>query len=368
MIGSNDVHTVAHLFDPARLTIAREWRGLTKKELAARVEKTPSAISQFESEDHRLRPDAQTVRRLSLALRLPIPFFATSSDLRLIPLDAGHFRSLRSASQRDRRRLLAVGALLCDVVGFLEQHVEWPQDAVSGAVDSAGSIVDVEECAKAVRAAWGMKLGPIPNMTQLLESVGVLVIPIDQDSRQVDAFSLWQKGRPCVFLGTDKGSTSRTQFDGAHELGHLIRHADVAAGERAVEREADAFASAFLLPRESFLPVCPRRLSWNHFVELKRRWRVSLAALIRRARDLGCLSDASYRRANILLRGRLRHLEIDTEPNPELPRSLPLALQTIEDEWPLQQIADELRLGAANLLQLLAPYQEAFRRDQPEAI
>ena len=368
MIGSNDVHTVAHLFDPARLTIAREWRGLTKKELAARVEKTPSAISQFESEDHRLRPDAQTVRRLSLALRLPIPFFATSSGLRLIPLDAGHFRSLRSASQRDRRRLLAVGALLCDVVGFLEQHVEWPQDAVSGAVDSAGSIVDVEELRQGSPRRMGNEAGPIPNMTQLLESVGVLVIPIDQDSRQVDAFSLWQKGRPCVFLGTDKGSTSRTQFDGAHELGHLIRHADVAAGERAVEREADAFASAFLLPRESFLPVCPRRLSWNHFVELKRRWRVSLAALIRRARDLGCLSDASYRRANILLRGRLRHLEIDTEPNPELPRSLPLALQTIEDDWPLQQIADELRLGAANLLQLLAPYQEAFRRDQPEAI
>lgn len=357
MIGSSDAHTVAHLFDPSRLTVVREWRGLTKKELASRIEKTPSAISQFESEDYALRPDADTVKRLSLALGVPIPFFALDSELRPIPLDAGHFRSLRSASQRDRRRLLAVASLLCDLVRFLEQHVDWPVDAVADAVERAGSIEDVEACARAARAAWGLKLGPIPGMTRLLESKGVLVVPIDQQSRKVDAFSLWHKGRPCVFLGTQKGSTSRAEFDAAHELGHLIRHADVAAGDRSAEREADSFASAFLLPKESFLPVCPRRLNWDHFVELKRRWRVSLAALVRRARDLGRLSDASYRRANIQLRGRLRELELNTEPPPLEPTTLPLALGEIRDDWPLSRIAEELKIGLPNLKALLAPYR-----------
>lgn len=99
-----------------------------------------------------------------------------------------------------------------------------------------------------------------------------------------------------------------------------------------------------------------RRLNWKHFIELKRRWRISLAALVRRARDLGCLSDASYRRANINLRGRLSHLEADTEPPAELPRNVPAALEAIADEWPLAKVAAELRLGTSNLHALLSPY------------
>ena len=107
----------------------------------------------------------------------------------------------------------------------------------------------------------------------------------------------------------------------------------------------------------TFLPVCPRRLDWSHFVELKQQWRVSLAALIRRARDLGCISDASYRRGNILLRGRLRHVELDTEPELCRPRNLRRAMDTASDSWPAQRIADELGLGAANLDQLLGHYE-----------
>jgi hypothetical protein len=117
---------------------------------------------------------------------------------------------------------------------------------------------------------------------------------IPHDCEDMDAFSAWHAKRPIVFLIDHKGSTSRLRFGAAHELGHLVMHADVVAGSPELERQANRFASAFLLPRETFLPECPRRLNWPHFYELKRRWKVSVAALVRRAYDLECISEASY--------------------------------------------------------------------------
>jgi transcriptional regulator with XRE-family HTH domain len=87
-------------------------------ELAHLVEKTPSAVSQFET--GRARPDPQTLRRLSLALAMPTEFFMRRRPTAPISIDACHFRSLRSATQRDRRRLLSIATLLCEIVTELD--------------------------------------------------------------------------------------------------------------------------------------------------------------------------------------------------------------------------------------------------------
>ncbi len=44
--------------------------------------------------------------------------------------------------------------------------------------------------------------------------------------KKIDAFSVWYDAKPYIFLSSDKGSNVRTRFDMAHELGHLIMHAD----------------------------------------------------------------------------------------------------------------------------------------------
>ena len=119
MISKGDIHSAARLFDPERLTIARELRGLTKHQLADKIGKTPSAVSQFESA--RARPDGQTVGRMVLALNVPASFFAKTVDsprISAIPIDVCHFRSLRSASQKDRRLLLAKSSLMNALLSF----------------------------------------------------------------------------------------------------------------------------------------------------------------------------------------------------------------------------------------------------------
>lgn len=350
-LGNSDLHLAAHLFDPARLTIARELRESTKADLASRIGKTAAAVGQFEN--GRARPDASTLASLALALGLPISFFARQQHSPLMTLDLCHFRSLRSASQRGRRSLLARGTLLCDVLSFLEERIELPEEIVSKVAESPATIEDIESCAVRVRRGWGLGLGPIPHLVRLLESKGVVVTLIPHNCEDMDAFSAWHAKRPIIFLVDHKGSTSRLRFDAAHELGHLVMHADVVAGSPELERQANRFASAFLLPRETFLPECPRRLNWPHFYELKRRWKVSVAALVRRAYDLECISEASYRRAYMHLNQTGERTSERDEPMPEYPTLVAQAMHELADEMAPEELAEALGLPISELKTLV---------------
>lgn len=368
MIGPGDIHTAARLFDPERLTLAREYRGLTKAELAEKIGKTPSAVSQFEA--GRVRPDGQTVGRLMLALNMPASFFARTPDAvpyKLIPLDRCHFRSLRSATQKDRRTLLARGTLICGLVSFLEQKVTLPVEQVTSLASTPADDEEIETIARDVRSHWKLGLGPIGNMTNLLERHGVIVIPIDQECWEVDAFSMWNEGRPIIFLVMEKGSTSRTRWDAGHELGHLIMHVDVAAGSPVLERQANRFASAFLLPRDSFLHEAPRRLNWDHVWELKRRWKVSAAAILRRSFDLGTISEPTYRRAFMYLNQTGQRMNEPDEPPHEQPVALKKSFEVIENKWPIPRIAEEIGMSASELQNLVA-FTESFSLTSPVKI
>ena len=355
MIGKGDIHAAARLFDPERLTLARELRGLTRQQLAERIGKTPSAVSQFESA--RARPDAQTIGRLLLALSLPASFFAQTADSPRIPvisIDVCHFRSLRSASQKDRRMLLAKSSLLSALITFLESKVRLPEERVTMLSTLPRDAEAIDALAEQVRAQWGLGLGPIGNMQNLLERKGVVVIPIDEGCHEVDAFSLWNGTRPCVFLVMEKGSTSRTRMDAAHELGHLVMHADVSAGSPELEQQANQFGAAFLMPRSAFYHEAPRRLHWDQIWELKRRWKVSAAAIVRRTYDLGIFSEATYRRAFVHLNQIGARTHEPHEPAAEAPVMVRKALDVVAPTWPLPAIADALGVSAVDLHDLVA--------------
>lgn len=352
-------------FDPVRLAIARELAGLSKTELATLVEKSPSAISQFES--GRARPDAQTLRHISLALGLPLTFFNHRAGTSAIPIDACHFRSLRSATQRDRRRLLAIASLLCELVTRLEEDFEFPVDAVSAVTSPPSTDSDIEALAVRIRQTWSLGAGPIKNMVRLLEAKGVIVAPIVNGCEEVDAFSLWHDRRPLVFLVLDKHSPSRSRFDAAHELGHLVMHVDVTPASQEVERQANRFASAFLLPRESFEQECPSWLDWPAFEKLKIRWGVSLSALVRRAHDTGKLSDASYRRACVQLNQRFNASGVrkaePNEPPVEEPTVVADALKALHADGETERLARELDLSPT-ALSLLLPLLASWLRER----
>jgi Zn-dependent peptidase ImmA (M78 family) len=82
----------------------------------------------------------------------------------------------------------------------------------------------------------------------------------------------------------------------AHELGHAVMHETPAEGRE--EEEADRFASELLMPAGVIAPELVN-LTVPRLVELKDRWRVSMAALVRRGRDLGTITDYQYKQLNI---------------------------------------------------------------------
>ncbi len=108
-------------FTPARLTLAREMAGLDLTELADRIDATPSAVSQFES--GKARPKTETLLRMALALAAPPTFFAAPA-LPALDLDACHVRSRRSATMKERRRVVAYGWTVKAVADYLARL--WP--------------------------------------------------------------------------------------------------------------------------------------------------------------------------------------------------------------------------------------------------
>lgn len=358
-VGAADLNLAAHLFHPPRLTLARELRGMTKAELAERIEKSAASIGQFEGGGKAsCRPDPKTIGALALALGVPVAFFTINSPSKLLEVDACHFRSLRSTSQRERRRLLARGSLLCDLMDFMEEQVEFPREQVSAVTQTVATMDEIEQCAVSVRRSWKLGLGPINNVVNLLEKHGVLVTHIPENCSEVDAFSTWSDGRPLIFLVMHKGSTSRTRFDACHELGHLVMHADVAAGNPESERQANRFASAFLLPQESFLVECPKWLNWDHFYELKRRWKVSVGALLKRAFDLGCISEATYRRAYVHLNRTGERTKERDEPPAEPPSLLAKAIEAVQPDLTVQDLAVKCGFSVADLEAIIGLRQD----------
>jgi Zn-dependent peptidase ImmA (M78 family)/transcriptional regulator with XRE-family HTH domain len=276
-------------FEPTRLRLARDLQQASQSDLARAAGLTPAAISQFESGS--TRPGGATVTRLAEALRIPTAFFYME------PVDAheGYFRSLRRSPVVHRRRARAIAHIAHDAVvatgpGAFPAY-EIPRMPVD---DLRAGPAELEAVAERTRLAMGVPRGPITDVVDLLERQGVVVIRLPLDTADVDAFSLPFADTPVVILGSDKGDRARSRFDAAHELGHLVAHREQAWGLKEIEQQAHMFAAAFLMPARDIEEALPIRADWPTLFDLKRRWQVSLAALLMRARTLGRLSPEAY--------------------------------------------------------------------------
>lgn len=282
---------MAPLVGGDRLVMAREMQELTQRELVERVgnQFTVSALSQLE-QGHS-RPSPATLLAIAEATRFPLDFFlARPGD----PAPEGFFRSLRSTKAKDRRAFLARAALLAEFVEALEEYVRLPPRDVPQFEVDLDDNDDIEWAAEEIRTDWDLGDQPIPHVIRELERHGVVAVRSTRLRNEVDAFSVNFKDRPIVVLGSDKGVTARSRFDAAHELGHLVLHSDPDANTKEAELQAHRFASAFLMPRSAIEEQLPSQFDVRRLVELKLHWRVSMAALLIRARDLGVMTPQRY--------------------------------------------------------------------------
>lgn len=272
------------VFNPGRLVIARERRGLFGKELAAQCGVTPQTVSNWES--GATIPSPEAVQRVASELGFEESFFYRP-DLDRLPEGAASFRARTKLPARQKRAALAAGDLARELAVWIEARFELPPVRLP---DLEGQ--PPELAAQVIRAEWLLGEKPIPNMIHLLESRGVLVFSLAQDCHELDAFSFWSVGRPIVLLNTMK-TPERSRIDAAHELFHLVAHKEETGKQE--EEDADTFAGALLMPKNDLRKHIPRVLGLNQLIIEKQRWGVSLAALVYRLHKVFIATEWQYR-------------------------------------------------------------------------
>lgn len=276
------------MFNGKRLSLARMRRRLTAKALAAACDLAENTIARLEKGIN--DPDDTTLHKLAHTLGFPREFFF-DADPEEINTEAVSFRSFSKMSAKERDAAVSAGSLGLQLNAWVEARFELPTPQL---IDLSFES-DPEAAAAALRHQWGLGERPITNMLALLETKGVRVFSLAENTAAVNAFSFWRDERPYIFLNNFKTAESSV-FDSAHELGHLVMHKHGDPKEtRATEREANGFASAFLMPAKDVRAQIRRPITVKSVLEAKRRWRVSAMALAYRLHHVGLLSDWRYK-------------------------------------------------------------------------
>ena len=275
-------------FNPRRLSLARMRRRLTARALSEITGLAADTISRLEKGSN--PPDDSTVDKLVGALGFPKEFFS-DRDPEDIDTGAVSFRSFSKMSAKERDAAISAGCLGLQLGAWVEGRFRLPTPNL---IDLSYE-TDPEVAASSLRQYWSMGERPISNLLALLETQGVRVFSLSENTASVNAFSFWRDERPFIFLNNFKTAESSI-FDAAHELGHLVmhKHGDP-KGIRSVEREANSFASAFLMPAKDVRSRVRRPITIERVLAAKPRWRVSAMAMAHRLNELGLLSEWQYK-------------------------------------------------------------------------
>lgn len=335
------------MLNPSRITFARKRRRLTGRELAALAGLSQEHLSRIER-GKATNVEASTTEALAKCLDFPTSFFF-GDDIEVPPKDSVSFRSLSSMSAKERDAATSAGGLAFLLSDWVEAKFHLPEpDLIDLRFEK-----DPESAAKSLRSYWGVGQRPIPNIVKLLESKGIRIFSLAEETRNVDAFSCWRNNTPYIFLNTFK-TAERSRFDAVHELAHLVLHRHAKPQGRLAEQEADAFASYFLMPTMDLLGQIPRRVvSINQLIKSKSRWGVSLAALAYRLHKANVLSDWQYRNFCIQINKRFQNSEPESMPRERSVLWDKVFRELWKDKSTRDDVAKELAIPSLDLDELV---------------
>lgn len=178
----------------------------------------------------------------------------------------------------------------------------------------------VERIAGLLRAHWRVPSGPLANVTEVIERAGILVMHSALGGATVSGVTSSTPGMPPLIVINSNQPADRTRFTLSHELGHIVMHRFPTPG---MEQEANEFASAFLMPRNDIRLAFSRRVDLPLLAQLKPEWKVSMAALLYRAKSLGALTPNQER--YLWQQFSMRHIRHREPPELDFPIEVPRA-------------------------------------------
>lgn len=268
-------------FNPEMLVLARQSRGITQRELASMLSVSPGWLSMVEGGIKEM-PDNR-LSKIARLLGYPTEFFTSNRRV--------YGPGISELFHRKRHNI---------PMRILDKHqaqIEIRQMNLADLLDGVdiGDVDiktydlyefngNVQDIARTVRATWRLPGGPVRSVTEAIEYARGIVIPVDFETRLIDATSCWPPNMPPLFFVNLNAPGDRLRFSMAHELGHIVMHQDNPNPD--MEQQANEFAAEFLMPERDVRPYLIN-ISLEKLATLKPYWKVSMAALLQRARDLG---------------------------------------------------------------------------------
>ncbi|MFZ6848086.1 helix-turn-helix domain-containing protein [Undibacterium sp. RuRC25W] len=282
-----------------RIRQARLAAGLTLDALGAQVGVTHTAIQKYEKGT--MTPPSSQLLKLARACGIRVEYFFRTHEVELLEPE---FRRLSTFGKT------AQEALKIKVVDLIEKRVEllgfFPESPIlqfespAGLPQHINAPEELEAFADQVREAWKLGLNPIGDLTDALETLGLLVIVVDENNpgfSGLTATARTSDGRtyPIVAVSS-RWPGDRQRFTLAHELGHLLLAGRLGA-EIDEEKACDRFAGAFLAPTATVLQNLGqnrRGVEWQELYALKHEFGLSMAGWLQRAKQCGVITEAAH--------------------------------------------------------------------------
>lgn len=337
------INVGSQTFSGERLYEARTEIGLTIANLVSLSGVSRSTISKLENGSI-LSTSLETASALAFALKKPLDFFYPKHDLEIKNITVPSYRSLLSRSKASNMKSLIklqrVELIIQCLYEYIEQRELDIDSELFDAIDPTTCMdEDIEYIAEDTRQKWELGDGILLNIIISLENHGVICAPAHLPEK-VDSINVtfkYEKGETALILFNSNLNYFRQRFSLAHELGHIILHHNCSEDDfltNAVEfeRQANRFASAFLLPRQTFRSSV-FKLSLDGALYLKSKWRVSAQAILRRFLDTELIDELRYQNlmSEISRKGWRRNEPNDNSFNQEQPYYLREAFSFIFD-------------------------------------
>lgn len=274
----------------------RERRGFTKTYLARKAGVSVRALQQYENEG--IEPRDDILNRLSETLKIDQSFFYGETFER-VGEGAVSFRAASRLPAKDKKTAEAFVSYAIALRKYMDEKFDLPKVSIP----ILDGVSPAEIAADTVRAHWGLGNQPAPNMIHLLESKGVFVVAVPEETKHLDAFSFWHEGNPIVCISQAK-TAERSRLDLGHELGHLVLHKGLESVAKDEEDQAQLFGASFLLPREAMISMGMRSPSIESVLTTKKKWSTSATLFVKRLFDIHLINDWHYRSLMIELTSR----------------------------------------------------------------
>lgn len=286
----------------------RSIKGLSQEAVAQKANVSRATYRNIENK--KTIPRVNTLLSIAKALDVKLQDLVASEP----KLTSVRFRSLKKLKLRNREQMLVDVATWLNDFNMLEKLLD---DRIKFNLRKYRSVRSrrmkrIKDIAKCVRKELNLNdEEPIWDICGLLEKGGIKVFPYSLASEGFFGLSVSKNdGGPAVVVNVwERISVERWIFSAAHELGHLLLHLDSYDSKESEEnpeeeKEANIFASYFLMPEDSF------NKEWDdayglrlidRVFKIKRVFKVSYLAILYRLNEMGKADNSIWKTFYTLL-------------------------------------------------------------------